>query len=84
MTLDTHQVDATIPSMSKILETLRKAVEKGPKTRYQLAKETGLEQAALCRFVHGQTGLTVESVELLAAALGLEIVIRPKDAGKGR
>jgi len=37
----------------------------------------GVEQAAMSRFVHGW-GLRVESLELIAEALGLEIVVRPR------
>ena len=70
--------------MSDILDTLRKALAKSGKSRYQIAKETGLEQATLCRFVKGQTAMNVANAQLLAGAMGLEIVIRPKERGKGR
>ena len=83
MRLDSHQNRATIPSMSNVFEQLRRAVERNPKTWSQLSREAGLEPAAMCRFVHRKTGLTVESVEKLARALRLELTLRPKGR-KGR
>lgn len=59
-------------------------MKKSGKSRYQIAKETGLEQATLCRFANGQTAMNIANAQLLAGAVGLEIVIRPKGRGKGR
>ncbi len=38
-------------------DEIRAAVENCGKTRYQIAKETGIDAAALCRFVQGQVGV---------------------------
>lgn len=62
--------------MGQIYEAIRKAIEAGGKTRYRLWKETGISQAQLSRLMSGESGLSVESLERLANALGLEIVIR--------
>lgn len=43
-------------------------------TRYRISKETGVEQAALSRFVRGRQGLDLSSVDRLAAYLGLRLV----------
>lgn len=64
--------------MSQILDTIRKAIEVGGKTRYKLSKETGIDQAQLSRLMAGKEGVSVENLERLAEALGLEIVIRPR------
>jgi transcriptional regulator with XRE-family HTH domain len=64
---------------------LREAIEAGPKTRYQIAKETGLDEGLLSRFVHGKSGLSVSSIDKLCECLGLEL--RPFErtrAKKGR
>ncbi len=64
--------------MSQIFDTIRKAIEASSKTRYRLSKETGIDQAQLSRLMSGKEGVSVENLERLAEALGLEIIIRPK------
>lgn len=68
--------------MSGMYEQLRQAIRAGEKTRYKLWRETGIDQGQLTRFMAGESGLSVESTEKLIGALGLEIIIRPKVAGK--
>ena len=55
---------------------LRWQIEHCGKTRYQIAKETGVDQAALHRFIVGKTGLNLDTVDTLADYFGLEL--RPK------
>lgn len=64
--------------MSQILDRIRTAIEANPKSRYRLSKETGIAQSQLCRFVAKKERVGYENLEKLAAALGLEIIIRPK------
>ena len=66
-----------------MLQQIRAAVEAGDKSRYRLAKESGISEGQLSRLMSGERGLSVANVEKLAAALGLEIIIRPKGR-KGR
>jgi hypothetical protein len=63
--------------MGKILSAIRQALTaKGAKSRYRLSKETGIDPAALCRFMHNQrTGMGTDNAERLAEALGLRITI---------
>ena len=63
--------------MSRILDTIRRAIEVGNKTRYKLSQETGIDQAQLSRLMAGKEGVSVENLERLAEALGLQIIIRP-------
>jgi transcriptional regulator with XRE-family HTH domain len=67
-----------------VLDQLRDMIEQGDISRYRIARDTGIDQAALSRFVHGQTGLNFTTIETLAEYLGLEIIIRPKRRPKGR
>ena len=57
----------------KVTERLRRAIETSPKSRYQLSKETGIDPAVLHRFFYGQSGLSGDSIDKLAEALGLEL-----------
>lgn len=70
--------------MSKITEALRIAVKASEKSRYRLAKDSGLAESALSRLVSGERSVTIESAERLAEALGLELVIQPKGRGSGK
>lgn len=78
-----------MPSMKSepfttVSEQLRRAIELAPVSRYKLAQQTGLDQGLLSKFIHGQTGLSLESVDLLAQALGLELrPIKKPRAKKG-
>lgn len=64
--------------MAQLLDKIRRAVETSGKTRYRIAKESGISAAQLSRLVNGQSGMTVETIERLADYLGLRIVIEPK------
>ena len=45
--------------------------------------ETGLSEAQICRFLSGDARSSLESIDMLMDALGLEIVIRPRQQRKG-
>ena len=64
--------------MSKICDKLKQAIEKSPKSRYRLSKETGIEQSQLSRFMAGTRILGIESIEKLAKALGFELIIQKR------
>ncbi len=70
--------------MSAIYDAIRKAIAESGKTRYRLWQETGISQAQLCEFLHGRRGMSIENLETLAKALGLEITVRPAKRKKGR
>jgi len=70
--------------MAPIYTDIQKAIKAGKKSRYALAKETGISQSHLSQFMDGTKGLSVESLECLADALGLDVIARPKRRRKGR
>lgn len=51
-------------------------------TRYEIGKRTGINQASLSRFVHGERGLSEESLNGLGELLNLEVVVRKDRKGK--
>jgi transcriptional regulator with XRE-family HTH domain len=67
-----------------VSETLRLAVEQSGMTRYVIAKETGIAQSMLSRFVTGRRGLSLDAVDRLSAFLKLELVSRAIKRGKAR
>ncbi len=46
--------------MTAILKAIRQAIKASGKTRYQLSKETGLDQSHLSRLMKGGAGLSLE------------------------
>jgi hypothetical protein len=60
-----------------ILEAITRAIEKSGKSRYQISKETGIDQAVLCRIVSGGSCGT-KTADKLCEYLGLEV--RPRKA----
>ena len=65
-------------NMARILDAICKAIEASDKTRYRIAKDTGISQPRLSRLMSGERGLSIDALEQLADYLGLEILIRRK------
>lgn len=58
-------------------DQLRRLIESSGQTRYRIAKETGIDAATLCRFVNGQSGLSIDNLDTLAAHLGWTVSAKP-------
>jgi transcriptional regulator with XRE-family HTH domain len=65
--------------MSTFSEALKEAIRSSGTSRYAIARETGLSQSLLCRFPQGTRGLSLESIDRLMDALGLEIRHRERE-----
>jgi DNA transposition AAA+ family ATPase len=63
---------------------LRQAIEASEKSRYQIAKETGIDEATLSRFIHGKGGFSMEGLNAIGKSLGLRIVSDKPHKKKGR
>jgi len=55
-----------------IIENLAKAMKHSGKSRYQISKETHIDQAVLCRIINGGSCST-KTVDKLCKYLGLEL-----------
>lgn len=53
---------------------LRSAVEASGLTRYAIWQATGIDQGSLCKFMQGERGLGLDSIDKLADLLGLHVV----------
>lgn len=60
----------------KFSDQLRAAVEGCGITRFQLARETGVPESSLSRFVASGTGLSLRSLDKLADFLRLSVEIK--------
>jgi transcriptional regulator with XRE-family HTH domain len=76
--------------MGKFSDQIRDAIQASGTTRYSLAKQVGIPESALSRFMRGKQGLTLATLDKLADLLGLEIVTsiqrvqRPAPVGRKR
>jgi len=67
----------------KLSDQMRQAIEDSGLSRYAIAKETGIDQAALSRFIHGQMGLSLDALDRLGEFLQLTIILGRKPNSKG-
>jgi transcriptional regulator with XRE-family HTH domain len=68
--------------MKKLSEQLREAIEKAGVSRYEIAKQTGVSETTLCRFVSGERGISVDAMDAIGQYLGLSIVRSKKRSTK--
>lgn len=70
---------------ARFTDELRAAIENCGVSRYRISKLTGIDAAVLCRFVQGQAGLSMDSLDALAECIGLSLVTKNKTrVKKGR
>lgn len=56
-----------------LLKTIRKEIERSPKSRYQICKDTGIDEAFLSRIMKGRA-CGLKTLETLCEYLDLELV----------
>jgi len=61
-----------------ITDQLRKAIESAGVSRYEIARQTGVAQQTLSKFVLRERGISLTALDAVAAYLGLELVKRKK------
>ena len=62
-------------SRGRFLDQVRGAIKSSGMSRYFLAQQSGVDEAAISRFVHG-AGLSMESLDSIAEVLGLVVTVR--------
>lgn len=62
-----------------IVELIREKIRTCGKSRYVIAKETGIDQAALCRIMQGKS-CRAETVDILLEYFDLKIVDKKRKA----
>ena len=72
---------ATKRNKPNVADQIRKAVETSGLSRYEIWQRSGVDQAALHRFMVKRARLRIESLEAVADVLGLEIIVRRKKKG---
>jgi transcriptional regulator with XRE-family HTH domain len=62
------------PTITAVLKT---AIERSGLTCYRIAKNTGIDEANLGRFIRGEISVRLDKADRLAAYLGLRLVPDP-------
>ena len=66
-----------------ITDQLRQAIDDSGLTRYQIAKEAGIDESALAKFFNGHRGLSMDALNALGECLQLRITLGRKRGKKG-
>lgn len=61
--------------MSKLQETVRQAIREAPVSRYRIAKDLGISEAALSLFANGKRNIGLDYAERILNYLDYEIVV---------
>ena len=67
----------------KLADQLRQAIDDSGLTRYQISKETGIDESSMAKFYNGHRGLSMEALNALGECLKLKIVSRRRPNKKG-
>jgi len=73
----------TKKQVKQFSDEIRAAVENCGISRYRISKLTGIDAAVLCRFVQGQVGLSMDSLDKLASEIELHVTNKPRKGRKG-
>ena len=68
---------------NKLTDQLRQLIDDCGLTRYEIAKQTGIDESALAKFYNGHRGLSMEALNALGEYLELTIIMRRKPPKKG-
>lgn len=63
-----------------LVDQLRLLVAHADVSRYSISKATGIDQSVLSRFVHGEAGMSIDSINRLGEFFDLEL--RPRAKGR--
>jgi DNA transposition AAA+ family ATPase len=67
----------------KMTDQLRQAIDDCGLTRYEIAKQTGIDESALAKFYNGHRGLSMEALNSIGEFLELKIILGRKPGKKG-
>jgi hypothetical protein len=58
-------------------DQLRRAIRQSGLSHYAICQATGINKAALSRFVNGKLGLSLDSIDKIVVFLRLKLVVEP-------
>ena len=69
-------------SPSPIADALRGAILESGMTPYAVAKRAGVEPSNMYKFLDGEVGMLLTSLERIVEVLDLEVTIKPRKRGR--
>lgn len=72
------------PNRATLSDELRDCVERDGRAPHAIALEAGISPACLSRFLAGKRGMTTETLDALAATLGLHLTAPSRPRGRPR
>ena len=63
----------------KTIEKIKEIAEKEGITRYRIAKNTGISDILLKRYLNGEVTASIKNIEKIVEALGYDIVLVKKE-----
>ena len=63
-------------------DQMRRLIRDSGQTCYRIAKQTGISNATLSRYLSGERGLSSEAIDTLGKHLGWTVTARPTKKGK--
>lgn len=67
-----------MPKRANLSEQIRQAIKASGMSRYAICKRLDFSESVMSKFMRGQSGLSMETIDRLGDLLGLEIVARTK------
>lgn len=61
-----------------IIEILREQIANSGKSKYRISRDTGIDQAVICRIMQGKS-CTLETADVLCEYFGIEMVCQTKE-----
>ena len=68
--------------MTTFSDQIRRAVDRSGFSRYRIWQEIDIDQALMSRFMSGQGGLSIQSLDRLAKLLGLTVGVKKSKKGR--
>lgn len=69
---------------TKLSDQVREAIRDADCTRYAISKATGIDQAVLSKFLTGERGMSLDSLDKLAEFLNLRITVQKPRKGRAQ
>jgi transcriptional regulator with XRE-family HTH domain len=63
---------------TKFIDRLRQLLRESGMQQKEISEATGVDRAVVSKFINGQVGLSMESINALAEYFGWEIVVKKK------
>lgn len=73
-----------VKELGHLSDQLRKAIDDCGLTRYEIAKQSGIDESALAKFYNGHRGLSLDALNALSDFLQLRITLGRKPPKKGK